>query len=76
MTDQLRESGIYELVPEGVRDSLFRYLPPQEPEVWLLRSLLVERTGQSPPPGWKAGTTRAEAVARLEEMFGQEYVAC
>jgi hypothetical protein len=72
----LKESGIYDLVPEGVRDMLFRDLPPQEPEVFLLRTLLVQRTGESPPPGWKAGITRSEAVARLEEMFGEEHVAC
>jgi hypothetical protein len=72
----LKESGIYNLVPEGVRDMLFRDLPPQEPEIWLLRSLLVERMGQSPPPGWKAKTTREEAIAQLQEMFRQECVAC
>lgn len=75
-TDQLKESGIYALAPEGARDMLFRNLPPKEPEIWLLRSLLVERTGQIPPPGWKTGTTRAEAIVQLEEMFEQECVAC
>ncbi len=75
-TDQLKESGIYALVPGGVRDKLFGNLPPKDPEIWLLRFLLVERTRESPPPGWKAGTTRAEAIAQLEEMFGQECVAC
>lgn len=74
--DQLKESGIYPLVPDALRDKLFRNLPPEEPEIWLLRSLLVERTGQSPPPGWKSGTTRAEAIVQLGEMFGQECVAC
>jgi hypothetical protein len=76
VTASLKESGIYDLVPEGVRDMLLGKLPPQDPEVWLLRSLLVERTGESPPPGWRAGTTRAEAIAQLEEMFVQECVAC
>lgn len=76
VTASLKESGIYDLVPEGVRDMLFRNLPPKEPEIWLLRSLLVERTGQSPPPGWKAKTTRAEAIAQLEEMFEQECATC
>jgi hypothetical protein len=76
VTASLKESGIHDLVPEGVRDMLFRNLPPQEPEIWLLRSLLVERTGQSPPPGWAAGTTRADAIAQLEELFQQECVAC
>lgn len=76
VTASLKDSDIYDLVPEGVRDMLFGNLPPQDPEIWLLRSLLVERTGESPPPGWKVGITRAEAISRLEEMFRQEYAAC
>ena len=73
---QLKQSGIYTLVPEGVRDVLFRHLPPTEPEIWLLRTILVQRSGQSPPPGWKAGTKRAEAIVQLGEIFGQECIAC
>jgi hypothetical protein len=68
---QLKQSGIYSLVPDGVRDMLFGSLPPVEPEIWLLRSLLVQRTGESPPPGWRTGITRAEAIAQLEEMLTQ-----
>lgn len=67
----LKESGIYDLAPEGVRDMLFRNLPPEEPEIEILRSLLVKRSGESPPPGWNVRITRAEAIVQLEEMFAQ-----
>jgi hypothetical protein len=65
----LKQSGVHALVPEQVREVLFRNLPPSSPEIELLRKILVERTGRTPPPEFDPTITRAEAVARLKAML-------
>ena len=64
----LKQSGMYDLLPQGV-EHLVRDLPTIAPEIELLRKILLERTHKTLSPEFDPGMSRAEAVVQLRTIF-------